>query len=59
MSVTARENTQAVQGSITLTFADTAAAWSSAMGGVDAQGARTTLVVNDMRQWPISPLASS
>jgi outer membrane lipoprotein-sorting protein len=51
LSVTARENTAAVQGSITLTFADTGTTLELRQWEVlDAQGARTAIVVNDMRQ---------
>jgi outer membrane lipoprotein-sorting protein len=57
LSVTAREESGPAQGSITLTFADSGSN-SGADGGLelrqwevtDAQGQRTTVVVNDMRQ---------
>lgn len=56
LSVTARENSGSTRGSITLTFADVGA--NSANGGLelrqwevlDAQGASTAVIVNEMRQ---------
>ena len=50
LSVTAREASGPAQGSITMTFSDSSGLELRQWEVVDAQGARTTISVNDMRQ---------